>query len=533
MRYAGLFALSDRALRVQSRSLLQHLLRLGLVALAWLLLCWAQLISLQMGAPGLWFLTPVLYVTLFLLGLLGLAWFGTMITEEKEAGTLPLLRLSGMGGFSILLGKLVGRLGPVVLFLALQLPFAMLAVGLGGLTHMQVLAAYQVLLGYAVFLGGFGMLCSCCFRRGLVAVAVAVVLHLGYLIVGPLIAAGFWSWPAGLRHHPLLAAHPYTALADVFSVGYDGSLAHWYLWVNVGLGLLCFLAAWPVFATVGDRERSGSGFERLFLRRGRSRRVRGNAFLWKDWVVIGQGRLGVAMRMGLGLVTIGIILGLFVLTGGPRSYRHLPAIITGTALWTGYLLTVVGIGYELAHSFAVERRRGTFPALMVTPVPIARHYWGKVGCVLLTNLVYPVLAAVMVLGLLALQWIDHQLTPLPGRWGEVSDMAGGFFEAVFANGFVYIVHGITILFWSLCPFFGTLLRWGGFVVSVAGTVVILMVLYMVVMIFFLIIFFAVSSSLGRETAQVLIAMVSLGVGLGLGFLFHWLTLKVMYRLCTE
>ena len=86
--------------------------------------------------------------------------FSSVITEEKEQRTLGLLRLAGFRAIWILVGKSLGQLVSAMLLLALQIPFGILCIALGGVSVSQVMAAFSMLSAYMLFLAGLGLLCS-------------------------------------------------------------------------------------------------------------------------------------------------------------------------------------------------------------------------------------------------------------------------------------------------------------------------------------------------------------------------------------
>src|SRR5687768_5378450 len=89
-----LLALTVRSLREDARAVKTHLVRAGLV-LAMLMALWmanAEMAS-GIGAPGLRFFSITVWVNLMLMTFLGVGVFATSITEEKEAGSLGLLKL--------------------------------------------------------------------------------------------------------------------------------------------------------------------------------------------------------------------------------------------------------------------------------------------------------------------------------------------------------------------------------------------------------------------------------------------------------
>ena len=113
--FAGVMALCERSLRVDARAWGPHLARFGLM-IGILAAVWMTQYSMAfLGAPGLRFYQNILYLNLFFMTLLGIGFFSTVITEEKEEDTLGLMQMAGISPLGILLGKVGGRVwqGPV------------------------------------------------------------------------------------------------------------------------------------------------------------------------------------------------------------------------------------------------------------------------------------------------------------------------------------------------------------------------------------------------------------------------------------
>ena len=149
----SVLALFERALRVDLRSGQIAIVRTALAG--FILVCmWPMQLAFgrgSMGAPGLAFFSTVMWASFVFITLAGLGHFASVIAEEKEVRMLGLLRMTGLSPAAILLGKSTGRLVSALLFLALTLPFALLAVTLGGVGTRQVLAGYVALTAYLVF----------------------------------------------------------------------------------------------------------------------------------------------------------------------------------------------------------------------------------------------------------------------------------------------------------------------------------------------------------------------------------------------
>src|SRR5262249_52047625 len=68
------------------------------------------------------------------------------LTAEKRAGTLPYLLLTDMDTRHIVLGKLAGRVGQVLLVLMGGWPLFALLAGFGGVAPLALLASFAALL---------------------------------------------------------------------------------------------------------------------------------------------------------------------------------------------------------------------------------------------------------------------------------------------------------------------------------------------------------------------------------------------------
>ncbi|MEZ5941923.1 MAG: hypothetical protein R3C18_11055 [Planctomycetaceae bacterium] len=156
----GLWQLTRVTLRTDARSLSPHLTRVGLVALLLVVVAFMRHDTALSTAPGLDLFRAQLAMTHLFLTANTLFGFSLIIQEEREAGTLELLRLAGFNSLSVLLGKLMPRFIDSALLLAVQIPFTYLEVTLGGITVQQVMAAYVVLFAYLWLTAMIGVLFS-------------------------------------------------------------------------------------------------------------------------------------------------------------------------------------------------------------------------------------------------------------------------------------------------------------------------------------------------------------------------------------
>src|SRR5262245_16371790 len=129
--FRGISALLERSLRIDARSWQTHVARLGLMLGIYLSLSFAYATSGMFGAPGLRFFEANVFLNVIFLTLLGVGFFSTAITEEKEEDTLGLMLMAGISPLGLLIGKLGGRLVQALLLILVQYPFTLLAITMG------------------------------------------------------------------------------------------------------------------------------------------------------------------------------------------------------------------------------------------------------------------------------------------------------------------------------------------------------------------------------------------------------------------
>lgn len=177
-------ALFLRELREDQSSLWTYLTRAGV--------CIVFIISLAVvaesgpwraSAPGLRLFETLLGLNLFFLVLIALTSFSSAIAEERESGTLGLLRMTHVSWLGLLLGKSTGRLTRYLFFLGMQIPCMVLCVTLGGISPKQIVGASLSLMVWAALLANIGLLASAYARRSSSAAA-------GFLMIWASLGAG-------------------------------------------------------------------------------------------------------------------------------------------------------------------------------------------------------------------------------------------------------------------------------------------------------------------------------------------------------
>lgn len=410
-----LLALFIRSLREETRHRWTYLLRAAFVGLILFWLFITHETTRWSGAPGRQFFLAVLWINLVVGSVAGLSYFASAISEEKEDGTLGLLRMADLNALAILLGKGTGRLVGALFLIVAQIPFALLAVTMGGLTVAQVLAGYVCLLSFTFLLGNLGLLASVLCRTTARA-SVMAMLGLGGFLFGPTATLGVESFLGHLKLPTLpLSAHdfldawrsalPGPRMNTVLATAYSGGLWSAQATASVALGGLCFVLAWLAFEPTSMRASDpdaamASGRARLR----RSRRAKGlhpaAAIRWKEFRQLG-GRGVLVWRTVLTLVIVGGMASATTSASlAPTAWKQ----VGYTCFSMSGLLFVVFITADAARIFGTERKQQTLSSLLLVPVSAASIAWEKT------------------LGLLALNWPPLALALTGGAFGPLQDL---------------------------------------------------------------------------------------------------------------
>ena len=319
----ALFALFIRSLREDLRARLPPILRAALVLLILLIVGANQRKFAWSGAPGREFLGMLMMLNLAFIGVAALSIFPSAIAEEKEDGTLTLLRMTNLNPLSILLGKGATRLISALMLLAAQIPFTMLAVTLGGVTMTQILHAYAILGATTFFLCNLAMLasvyCRTATRAGFLTGIIGGVLYAALPFICAIISYGQWRpgrtmtgelWEKISNY--ILEANPVWAMGNLLLDYPRSSFLSNQVWISLGAGTLCFLLAWLIFdrycataeAAPGRVKKAKNGKPRRWAHV--SRPWQRLPLAWKDFNFMAGGRFGFYLRLFLaGLILLG------------------------------------------------------------------------------------------------------------------------------------------------------------------------------------------------------------------------------------
>lgn len=430
----NLLTLLSHSLRQESRSASSHRFRIGsLLVATWMLLS-AHYYSWFVGGVGREFVRALTYLDLMLILVAGSSYFGSVITEEKEQGTLGLLKLAGFSNAGLMFGKSSARIVIALLIFLIQLPFAFLAIVLGGTTVTQIIAAYLALAAYLILLGNVGLFLSVVCRRNSSATSLTFIVGALALWSGRL--AGF-AQTAGIGQKVASVRSTLQAVRD-FEMWFSAEgrlsavmsdrrtpLVTGQFWASLGIAAGLFGLSWLLFdrfteyTETHDPHRARSGGRTLRWQLWVTR-PRGDAWAWKEFHFGGG---GFTTLVGKSLVYAGLIVSAILLEARFKAVygTSLPEIVHACLLAILLLECLAFSGSFLGSEFT----GGTLPNLILTPNSLGRivasKFWG--GLVVLS----PTLVAFAV-GSFLLKGHDALLLDWNPR------------ELVLVSGFVLLLH---------------------------------------------------------------------------------------------
>jgi ABC-type transport system involved in multi-copper enzyme maturation permease subunit len=308
-------ALFNRTLMLDMRGVSSYALRLVWMGVM-MFMVWQYERTLNRGtmatALGLKMFTLVAYVNLVFVTIAAIGLFANAVTEEREDNTLPLLVMTGMTPFSLLASKGSSRLIAVIMLLAVQLPFTILSITMGGITVVQVLAAHLAIAAYLVFICGLALFASTVASRSQQASGLTMIgLGLFYFAhVALSLIVDFALKIAGKRGSPLWdtdrfefwnSVSPFRQMEVILGTTFAGPIVSVQVLSNIVFGFLFFgLAVWA-FNRADRRHVGEASGERLVtpkspLKKLTAGRCWTNAIAWKEFNFCTGGRGGIVLR---------------------------------------------------------------------------------------------------------------------------------------------------------------------------------------------------------------------------------------------
>jgi ABC-type transport system involved in multi-copper enzyme maturation permease subunit len=452
----GVGTLMARSLRLEARLLRTHLFRLVFVFIIYFMMMLAQVQSLMMGAPGLYLFQMIITLNALFIALGGIGFFATAITEEKEEETIGLLMMAGISPLGILFGKSTARMCQALLLVAVQFPFTLLAITLGGVLINQVLAAYASLLVFTILLANVALLASVVCRYSGTAMGVTTLVLLAQELSSlflPPVSTWLTTQPwmqnvagqSGLMLFDVIAHSGLSQrLTAILQTGFADRVFGTQVIFDLVVAAVCFLLSWLLFTKFALRSDAATPSRGLLQRRtGMFRwfaagRAWSNPLVWKDFHFLTGGNAFAVLKFVLYGLALGVILGLQ--WSFPTGYgdpwedglhMHFAVLLTGL---------LIEAAISASRIFMDEIRMQTMVNLLTLPRSIAYVAYSKVlGCAV---------------GLLpGLVWVGIDVTCfLPNGFNDA-------FETVTSPGF-WVSVVVLNLFLHLTVLLSLFVKWG-------------------------------------------------------------------------
>lgn len=465
------FALLHRSLRTDVRLLRTHFFRAGLLALVlfWL---FEERGSLMSGSPGLQLFSFLVYCNFWFITLAGGLYFSTSITEEKEEQTLGLLRLAGISPATLLLGKWLPRIIGGLLLIAIQVPFTLLSITLGGVLMHQILAAYCTLAAYLILCGSIGLFASVICARSGSAVVVAFILIAGFFLMMPVfngllaLAVGNGLLPAAWfggstsEFWNMWHLSALDQLQRIMQTGFDEPIFGVQVVGNIIVALLFGLASWLLFDLMTRNETAALSVSSRWvarltrLGRMKSHRVWRMPIVWKDFHQFAGGGWTLLKFVAYPLL---IAIAIVVIQGASiwsASAQQVGLFI----IWIMLLVILVELAILSARTFRAEIKDQTWPLIALLPRTLADVSYAKIAG-----------------GLLGLMPAFYYLSI--GAW-LAADTVADALQSLLDDAdalllFSYVLLQF-VLFWHLAALLSVVWRWAAWPLSIflAGVFVI-------------------------------------------------------------
>lgn len=402
---SGTLTLFNWSLRADVRSIYPHIVRAGFAFFMLVSISFAYADALSSTGPGLKFFQSICVLNVLLISVSGISYFVSAVTEEKDTGTLSLLRLAGVSPLAIVLSKSTSRLIGALMLLAIQLPFTFLAITLGGVLWTQIVAAYLGLAAWLCLVANVALLCSVRCRTSGRAASLATTILIAFFVADPLLGA-----VTGLKGTVWISSVVVDGCRNlrefVQTISITGRLDsllgssqevdlinEQFLW-SMALGGALFAVSVLLFNRFSHPAEDNPHGRTALVRRFTIGRCWKQPVIWKDFLFFTGGRTFLVVKL---LAYLLLILGfvLFHQIDRPNS----PYLISGDLIWTAFLAVAVFVTVEVllysSGSLFQEVRQSTIATLTMLPTTTSVILLQKlVACMLALT---PGIAALIVL----------------------------------------------------------------------------------------------------------------------------------------
>ena len=464
--FAQTLAFLTRSIRQESRLLTHHVVR-GTLVLLTLMLFFVQVIEApRRGASGLFLVSSIANCCYVCLTLLGIMYFSLAITEEKEEETLPLLRMTGVRNFTLLIGKSMPRLAIVVLLILVSSPFLLLSITLGGVVPEQIAALILGMMCYAFCLSQLGLFCSTISRSSQRAVSLTIVLWILLEFGGwffSLLAFGCGQWDfLSLQYYFneisefLRQRSMWEASTEFLMYERGENIWHIQMTFHIGVALFFFGLSWILFEPMNQASLAQGAAASENITRGLTTRTHGlrslrcwdAALIWKSWQFQVGGWLWIAVwTIAMPLFSIGLVLGISVLVD-ERAEAEVYGI---TLMMVGGASFVVLLARFFGNVLNREIYQQTLVSLCMLP-----QRRGKILSELYLGLIPGLLAPLFCFGL-GFVWMGA----LEPRFIE------GFFSDVIVKPWTWALLGWVVMTVHIGTLLSVYLRHGSMLIAIA------------------------------------------------------------------
>lgn len=387
----SVFALMKRTVQEDAHSKAPHLLRFALLVLLLLSLHLSQSSDTD-GARGYQLFLAIYYCNVFAIGLISATLFATCFTEEREQGTLDLLRLTNLGSLPLIFGKAGGRLVSVVMLLILEIPFLVLIPVLGGITTDQILAGFLALCAHLFLAANIATLLSVHCQRSGTATLLFSITWLALFAFQPIAKTIFAPFHGSFLDHAFFDfLSPVTRLEAITATTRPLTSPGLFELDSVALGMICLLLSWltldrfELFQLWARIKKTITG--KTSRKPGR---VRWPALAWKDFQYVAGGP-----RVLLFKTLIYMCLACFLLFFAddlvvglssrqyiePRFFPPPEADEVFSCQLAFFVILGLEFGYFASRFLSTELSERSWPMLSMLPLSPRRVVWTKaLGC---------------------------------------------------------------------------------------------------------------------------------------------------------
>lgn len=320
------------------------------------------------------------------------------ITQEKDRRTFLLLLLTDLSNYEIVLGKLVGSLLQIGLFLAGMVPVLALNLLLGGVTGGQVIQATVILAATGAAAGSLGVLIALWRDKTFQALALTVLFLVLYLCLVHALSllptlCHLVGWEGGLRAETVARwqtfLQPYLALQEVVEppsaaagteTAYGFAAAMLVLTVLLNAWSILRLRVWnPSGEPVQQRERpedeEAVDRAKAHAAPGPVRHVWPNPILWREIATRAYGRRPLLVKAAYFLVAALMCYYAFAGTGSREWTAARGLVPVG-------ILSLLLVSAQAVTAITSERDTGALDLLLVTDLTPKEFIFGKLWGIL-------------------------------------------------------------------------------------------------------------------------------------------------------